>query len=51
VNFVHVRSAAGMDAGLPIRMTIFTLVMLLGLIVIQRASQAYNLPMASPWGA
>jgi membrane protease YdiL (CAAX protease family) len=51
VNFLHVQSSAGMDTGLSIRMIVFTVVMLLGLVVIQRVSQALNLPMIAPWGA
>ena len=50
VNFVHVRSLAGIDTGLSIRMIIFTIMMLLGLIVMHRASHAYDLPTVAPWG-
>lgn len=51
VNFLHVRSAAALDAALSMRMAIYTAAMLLGLLVIQRVSQAYSLPMLEPWGS
>ena len=51
VNFIHIRSSAGMDARLSIRMIIFTVIMLLGLVAIQRAGHAYNWPMLAPWRA
>jgi len=49
INFIHIRGAAGMDSGLSIRMTIFTIVMLLGLAVIQAVSRTYRLPQLAPW--
>jgi membrane protease YdiL (CAAX protease family) len=51
VNFVHVRSAAGIDTGLSVRMATFTLAMLLGLVLIKRLSDAYGLPSVAPWGS
>jgi hypothetical protein len=51
VNFVPVRSAEGLDPGLSIRMTVFTVLMLAGLVVIRRVSNACHLPQVSPWGA
>jgi len=51
INFVHVESRAGLGTGLLIRMSIFTAAALLGLIVIQKVSQAYSLPVIAPWGA
>lgn len=50
VNFVHVRGAAGIDAGLPARMAVFAVVMLISLIVIQKISEFYALPAVGPWG-
>jgi hypothetical protein len=47
---LFLREAAPWAALLPVRMTIFILVMLLGLIVIQRVGQAYDLPIVAPWG-
>lgn len=50
VNFVHVRGAAGIDAGLPARIAVFAVVMLISLIVIQKISEFYALPAVGPWG-
>jgi membrane protease YdiL (CAAX protease family) len=50
VNFVHIRSLEGVDAGIAIRMTIFTLVMLLGMILIWQVSARCQLPEVQPWG-
>lgn len=49
VNFVHIRSPEGVDTGLPVRMTIFTIVMLLGMVVVWYVSKRYQLPEVQPW--
>lgn len=51
VNFLHIRSVDGVHAGLSIRMTVFAVVMLCGLVVIRRVSHLFQLPQVSPWGA
>lgn len=51
VNFVHIRSSEGLDTGIPLRMTIYTIVMLLGMAVIWYVSKRYKLPELQPWCA
>lgn len=50
VNFVHIRSSEGVDTGIALRMTIFTIVMLLCMAVIWYVSKRYELPEVQPWG-
>ncbi|HEY9594741.1 MAG TPA: CPBP family intramembrane glutamic endopeptidase, partial [Spirochaetia bacterium] len=49
LNFIHVRTAASLDAGLSLRMSIFTVLMLLGMLVIWRVSRWRDLPQVQPW--
>lgn len=50
VNFIHVRSSEGIDAQLSIRMTVFTMLMLLGLVVVRRVGDVFQLREVRPWG-
>lgn len=50
VNFVHVRSSEGVNTGMPVRMTVFAIIMLLGMAVIWHVSKRYQLPEVQPWG-
>ena len=50
LNFIHVRTAEAVDAGLSVRMGVFTVLMLLGMFVIWSVSKQLHLPQAQPWG-
>ncbi|MCI4675964.1 CPBP family intramembrane glutamic endopeptidase [Candidatus Mycolicibacterium alkanivorans] len=51
LNFLHVQTGDDVDGGLATRMITFTVVMLLGLIVIHWVSQRLGLLAVAPWGA
>jgi membrane protease YdiL (CAAX protease family) len=51
VNFLHVRSSEGIDTAMPLRMTIFTITMLLGMVAIWYLAKRLQLPTVQPWGS
>ncbi|MGD2158779.1 MAG: type II CAAX endopeptidase family protein [Anaerolineales bacterium] len=49
-NFVHVTTTEGMDPGLPVRMSVYLVVMLVSLIWVRRVTQKHQIPEVKPWG-
>ncbi|MBE3561710.1 MAG: CPBP family intramembrane metalloprotease [Ktedonobacteraceae bacterium] len=50
VNFLHVRTAEGLDKGLSIRMITFVVVMVLSILVIKQWTGWLHMPGVRPWG-
>jgi membrane protease YdiL (CAAX protease family) len=49
LNFLHVSTMDGIDTGLPIRMAVYTVVMLLSLFWVKYHAQKNNLEEVEPW--
>jgi membrane protease YdiL (CAAX protease family) len=50
VNFIHVKTADGLDRGLAVRMATFAVVMVLGTLLIKQWANWLQMPTARPWG-
>ncbi|MEJ2600629.1 MAG: type II CAAX endopeptidase family protein [Anaerolineales bacterium] len=48
-NIVHVTTSGGMDAGMPLRMAVYTVVMLLSLFWVRYVARRNQLPELKPW--
>lgn len=48
-NFVHVITTEGVDLGLPIRMSVYLIVMLLGLFWVRHITKEHKMPAIKPW--
>jgi membrane protease YdiL (CAAX protease family) len=48
-NFVHVSTADGLDLLMPLRMTIYLVVMLLSLFWVKKIAEKYQMPEVKPW--
>jgi membrane protease YdiL (CAAX protease family) len=48
-NLLHVVTIDGLDAGLPLRMGSYLIVMFLGLLWVRRVARKYDMPEAQPW--
>lgn len=49
VNFLHVRVGDELDSGMAIRIGVFSLAMLLGMVVMRWATQSLGVPALKPW--
>jgi membrane protease YdiL (CAAX protease family) len=49
VNFVHVKTADGLDSGLAVRMVSFVIVMVLGALLIRQSANWLQMPQVQPW--
>jgi CAAX protease family protein len=48
-NILHVTTTEGIDAGVPIRMSAYMVVMLLGLIWVRHVAREHQMPEVRPW--
>lgn len=48
-NFLHVNTTAGLDTGLPLRMTVYLVVMLFSLFWVRQVTKKYRMPEVMPW--
>jgi membrane protease YdiL (CAAX protease family) len=48
-NFLHVTTTGGMDTGMPIRMTIYMVVMLISLYWVRHMARTHQMPELKPW--
>ena len=49
-NFVHITTTEGIDTGLPIRMSVYTIVMFFGLFWVKQLANKHQMPEVKPWG-
>jgi membrane protease YdiL (CAAX protease family) len=49
-NFIHVNTIQGINPGLPIRMTVYVVVMFLSLFWVRRMAQKHQMPEVNAWG-
>jgi membrane protease YdiL (CAAX protease family) len=49
LNYLHITTTSGLDAGFPIRMSVYTVMMLISLLWVKRLSERSSLQGAEPW--
>jgi membrane protease YdiL (CAAX protease family) len=49
LNFLHVKTAEGLDSGLPVRMAAFVVVMVLGTLLIKQWTNWLQMSQVQPW--